>query len=184
MKNVKNRSKFHEKWPFFIHYLAMNEHNGSEKSFLLIFSARDDVVKVSWNLMEVPKPTYPSLLWASEWKEPAPLKSFSLIDFGLWLNHLLRQVLHSSSWWPWTTHRHVLQRLVSQNSFSTYLISFSCFSSHLQASAASSQNLLFLSASSFFQSLCPGQPLSTGWWGILKIIITQTNKTPLQYVNR
>ena len=83
------------------------------------------------------------------------LRSFSkpLIDFGLWFNQLLRQVPH---------HLCVLQRLVSQNSYSTYRVSFSCFSSPLQASAASSQNLLFLSASSFFQSLCPGQPLSTG----------------------
>merc|ERR550534_225658 len=55
----------------------------------------------------------------------------------------------------------VLQRLVSQNSYSTYEISYLCFSSPLQASAASSQNLLFLSASTFFLTLCPGQPLST-----------------------
>ena len=38
-------SKIHEKMAIFCHYLAMN---GSKRSFVLIFSARDDLVKVSW----------------------------------------------------------------------------------------------------------------------------------------
>ena len=48
MKNVKNRSKFHKKWPFFAIILPWMVRYGSETSFLLIFSARDDLVKVSW----------------------------------------------------------------------------------------------------------------------------------------
>ena len=48
-----------KKWPF--EWMATY---GSETSFLLIFSARDDLVKVSWKFMkigcwEVPKPSYP-----------------------------------------------------------------------------------------------------------------------------
>ena len=43
MKNVKNRSNFHEKMAVF----AVLASYGSKRSFLLVFSARDDVVKVS-----------------------------------------------------------------------------------------------------------------------------------------
>ena len=46
MKNVIDRSKFHEKNGRFLP-LWMARY-GSETSFLLIFSARDDLVKVSW----------------------------------------------------------------------------------------------------------------------------------------
>ena len=48
MKNVKNRSKFHKKWPTFAIILPWMASYGSETSFLLISSARDDLVKVSW----------------------------------------------------------------------------------------------------------------------------------------
>ena len=47
MKNVKNRSKFHEKWPIFAIILLCMASCGLETSFLLIFSAIDDPVKVS-----------------------------------------------------------------------------------------------------------------------------------------
>ena len=44
----RSRSKFHEKWPFFAIILPWMARYGSKRSFLLIFSARDDLVKVSW----------------------------------------------------------------------------------------------------------------------------------------
>ena len=50
MKNVKNRSKFHEKWPFFAIILPWMASYGSERRFVLIFSARDDFGKVSWKM--------------------------------------------------------------------------------------------------------------------------------------
>ena len=37
-----------KKWPFFAIILPWMASYGSERSFLLIFSARDDLVKVSW----------------------------------------------------------------------------------------------------------------------------------------
>ena len=37
-----------KKWPFFAIILPWMANYGSERSFLLIFSARDDLVKVSW----------------------------------------------------------------------------------------------------------------------------------------
>ena len=45
---------------------------GSEKSFLPFFSAKDDKCFMEIGCSEVPKPTYPSLLWLAEWKVPAP----------------------------------------------------------------------------------------------------------------
>ena len=39
-----------KKWPFFAIILPWMASYGSERSFLLIFSARDDLVKVSWKL--------------------------------------------------------------------------------------------------------------------------------------
>ena len=51
MKNVRNRSKFHEKnkkWPLFANILPWMASYGPERCFLFIFSARDDLVKVSW----------------------------------------------------------------------------------------------------------------------------------------
>ena len=47
-----------KKWPFFAINLSWMASYGSERSFLPIFSARDDLVKVSCS--EVPKPRYPS----------------------------------------------------------------------------------------------------------------------------
>ena len=44
----RSRAKFHEKWPFYRHYLAMNGKSWVRNSFLLIFSAGDGLVKVSW----------------------------------------------------------------------------------------------------------------------------------------
>ena len=41
-------SKCHEKWPFFAIILPWIASYGSETSFLLIFSARYDLIKVSW----------------------------------------------------------------------------------------------------------------------------------------
>ena len=46
-QKVKNRSKFHEKWSFFAIILPWRAGYRSERSFLLIFIARDDLVKVS-----------------------------------------------------------------------------------------------------------------------------------------
>ena len=48
MKKVKNRSKFHEKWPSFAINLPWMASYGSERSFVPISSARDNLVKVSW----------------------------------------------------------------------------------------------------------------------------------------
>ena len=48
MKNVRNRSKFNEQVAVFAIILPWMASYGSERSFLLIFSARDDLVKVSW----------------------------------------------------------------------------------------------------------------------------------------
>ena len=49
MKNINYRSKFHEKLPFFAIILPRMASYGSKRSFLFIFSARDNLVKVSWN---------------------------------------------------------------------------------------------------------------------------------------
>ena len=46
-QKVKNRSKLHEKWSFFVIILPWRAGYCSERSFLLIFIARDDLVKVS-----------------------------------------------------------------------------------------------------------------------------------------
>ena len=48
MKNAKKRSKLHEKIAVFCHFLDMNGKLWAQKKFLLIFSARDDLGKVSW----------------------------------------------------------------------------------------------------------------------------------------
>ena len=48
MKNVKNRSTFYDKMAYFAIILPWMANHGSERIFLLIFSARDDPVKVSW----------------------------------------------------------------------------------------------------------------------------------------
>ena len=59
MKNVKNRWKFHEKLAVFCHYLAMASY-GSERSFVIMFSARDDgksFMKIG--CLEVRKLSYP-----------------------------------------------------------------------------------------------------------------------------
>ena len=47
MKNVKNRSTIHEQMAVFATILQLMASYGSERSFLLIFSVRDDLVKVS-----------------------------------------------------------------------------------------------------------------------------------------
>ena len=47
-QKVKNRSNCHEKMAVFAIILPWMASYGSERSFLLIFSARDDLVKVSW----------------------------------------------------------------------------------------------------------------------------------------
>ena len=44
---------------------------------------------------EVPKPTYPSLLWPAEWKAPAPLKVFHFL-------HTPPQKLLKVCWWDQT----------------------------------------------------------------------------------
>ena len=49
MKNVKNRSKFHEKMAVFSIILPWMASYGSERSFLLMLSARDDLVKFHEN---------------------------------------------------------------------------------------------------------------------------------------
>ena len=46
MKNVKHMSKFHDKMAVLTIILPRKAIYGSERSFLLILSARDDLVKV------------------------------------------------------------------------------------------------------------------------------------------
>ena len=78
MKNVNNKKGQNsiKKWPFFAIILLWMASYGSERSFLLIFSARERwsgkrFMKIGYS--EVPKPTYPSSLWPAEWKKQAPL---------------------------------------------------------------------------------------------------------------
>ena len=51
LKNVENSWKFHEKWPFFAIILQWMASFWFKGSFLFIFSARDDLVKVSLKLL-------------------------------------------------------------------------------------------------------------------------------------
>ena len=78
MKNVKKRSKFHEKMAVFCHYLTTYGKLWSERSFLLIFSARDDLVNVSWK-SDTRKCQYQStLLTLTSWlKEASPFGKVS-----------------------------------------------------------------------------------------------------------
>ena len=74
MKNVKNRSKFNEKWPLFAIILPWMASYGSKISFLLIFSDTDDLVKVSWKSNSWKCQNQVTLLWPGEWKVPAHLE--------------------------------------------------------------------------------------------------------------
>ena len=94
---------------------------GWERSCLLIFSARDDLVKVSWNLMEVPKPIYLTL---TSWvKGASPFKNFSpwlISGFG-WTTSFVKSFtvvhddhelliticLYSSAWFLKTVTQHI-----------------------------------------------------------------------------
>ena len=80
MKYVKNRSKFHEK--------AKWQVMGSKEVLLLIFSARDDLVKDHANRMLGSARKLPSLLWPAEWKAPAPLQitpsALSMVEVLIW----------------------------------------------------------------------------------------------------
>ena len=52
---------------------------------------------------EVPKPTYPSLLWLAEWKAPAPLFEFPvqpLVQMVIMMKSI-RSILRMWYWWPW-----------------------------------------------------------------------------------
>ena len=76
MKNVRNRSKFNEQVAVFAIILPWMASYGSERSFLLIFSAKDVLAKVSWNsnagkCQNQPTPPYFDQL---AWKAPAPLR--------------------------------------------------------------------------------------------------------------
>ena len=84
-ENVKNRSKFHEKWPFLPLSCHEGQVMGPKKSFLLIFSARDDLVKVSWKSDARKCPNPPCFdHWPAEWKMPAPLIFIGKFLFSLW----------------------------------------------------------------------------------------------------
>ena len=81
MKNVKNRSKFHEKMAVFCHYLAMNGKVWVQKKFATHIQCQrwsgKSFMKIGcW---EVPKPTDPSSLWLAEWKVPAPFQTYFLV---------------------------------------------------------------------------------------------------------
>ena len=54
-------------------FLPWMSNHGSEGSFLLIFSGREDLVIVSWKSDARQKPTYPSSLWSAEWEKSIPL---------------------------------------------------------------------------------------------------------------
>ena len=76
MKNVKIGQNSMKKWPFFCHHLAMNGKLWVRKKFSThILCQRwsgKSFMKIGCS--EVPKPSYPSLLWPAEWKMPAPLQ--------------------------------------------------------------------------------------------------------------
>ena len=67
MKNVRNRSKFREKWPFFAIILPWMASFGSETILLLIFCARDDLVKFYENRMLGNAETNRPLLTLTSW---------------------------------------------------------------------------------------------------------------------
>ena len=73
-----------KKWPFFAIFLPWMASYGPKKSFLLIISARDDLVKVSWksDAGKCPNQVTPPLLWPAEWKAPAPFNSRSRYTFS------------------------------------------------------------------------------------------------------
>ena len=79
MKNAKNRSKLHEKMAVFCHFLAMKGNIWVWKSFLLIFSARDDLVKVSWKSKDRKCQNKDTLLSFTSWvKGTSPFDQFCL----------------------------------------------------------------------------------------------------------
>ena len=80
MKNVKNRSKFHEKWPFFAIILPQMASYGSKTSFLLIFSAKDDLVKGENRMPGSAKTNLPLLTLTSWVKEAPPFHDWARYD--------------------------------------------------------------------------------------------------------
>ena len=66
-----------KKWPFFAIFLPWMASSGSNRSFRLIFSARDDLVKVSWKSDARRSQNQVTLLTLTSW-----VKGIS--PFGLW----------------------------------------------------------------------------------------------------
>ena len=73
-KNVRKRSKFYQNRTFYPSFLAINGNLWIRKNLSThIWCQRwsgKSFMKIGCS--EVPKPTYPSLLWLAEWKVPAP----------------------------------------------------------------------------------------------------------------
>ena len=94
MRNVKSRSKSNEKNAFVWHFPAMNGKLWSEISFLSVFGARDDLIKVLWkrDAQRCQNGVTPLTL-TPQWKVPAPFKSV----FTLFLTLSLLQN-HSQNW--------------------------------------------------------------------------------------
>ena len=113
MKYFKTRSKFHEKWPFFAII------------FLLIISARDDLVKVSWKsdarkCQNQPSPPYfYQLSERSQSLSAISYVSFSAIcDFPLFSRKML--------YFPW-------KKCLANNKFLVSRLPGSTFSTALNA---------------------------------------------------
>ena len=88
-----------KKWPFFAIILLWMASYGSGTSFLLIFSARDDLVKVSWKSDARKYQNKPSLLTLTSWvKGTSP---FLLLQVGTFATNI-----NSGQFFLWTgTHR-------------------------------------------------------------------------------
>ena len=72
-----------KKWPFFAIILPWMTSYGPEISFLLVFSARDDLVKVSWKSDAQKCQNEVTPLTLTSWvKVPSP--------FGCWCFHLIK----------------------------------------------------------------------------------------------
>ena len=155
MKNVKNRSKSHKKWPFFAIILSWMARYWSETSFLLIFSAKDDLVKVSWKSDARKCQNQVTLLNLTSWvKDASPFvisqKCFirHILFFTLFLMSdytdgriiiWMFQALHSKrlrtrepstrGWsWPWRTSTQVTCSTPSHSTSLIFTLSHFCHS--------------------------------------------------------